>query len=154
MPPRPPERALRRLVAELAALRPADREAVLSELEEAPRTTLQALLDAYREFEQGSPSPRGPKTRTIVNLSGLSPWLAMRLDAAVSTDPTLVASAAEREGWPLPAFEMTQFARRALAAAAVAAAEQTLPFPRSGASPDSDWFTGLFTFFLGRGAPA
>src|SRR5438552_4195023 len=144
MPPPPPDRALRRLVAELAGLRDADADAVLSDLGETHRATVRHLLDGYRRAE-----PPAPHGRAMVSLEGLSPWLAARLGKAVAGDARLKASAAGREDPPGLAFDMTPFAMRALALSAVEAEGRPLVGPRR--STDHDWFLRLLTRFLGRG---
>jgi hypothetical protein len=64
MPERGPDRALRMAIADLAAMRPGDRQAILDLLDPATRLQVQALLD-----ERVAGQPRA------VTATGLSPWL-------------------------------------------------------------------------------
>lgn len=72
------ERALRRLVAELAMTTPEDIEAVLAGLDERQRGTVEALLAAYRgEPVESAPQPINGEA---IRIEGVSPWLALRLE--------------------------------------------------------------------------
>jgi hypothetical protein len=80
MPSRPADRALRRLVADLASLAPDDVEAILGELEPGQRARTQALLAHYIG---ASPTLAAPSVdddaHRLAATPGLSPWLAARL---------------------------------------------------------------------------
>ena len=69
MPPKP-DRALRRLVARIAALAPQDIAAILDALDQRQRLAVEQLLRAYVEDGQRE---TGPAVET------LAPWLAERI---------------------------------------------------------------------------
>jgi hypothetical protein len=74
------DRELRRMVVDLAALQPDDREAVLSDLALDHRGTIERLLRELLGFgfeEQALPAAPAPE----YDRSSLSPWLIQRLDA-------------------------------------------------------------------------
>lgn len=101
MPASTSDRALRRLVVQLAKASPADIDAVLDKLDPGQRREAQALLDAY--LHPGTPS-LGALPAPVDRIEGLSPWLADRLEgkwpgaaAQATLDITPSASAALRE---------------------------------------------------------
>ena len=75
MTSRKPDRALRRLVAELASEREEDVEAVLALLDPWQCAAVQALLDDY----SGAPAPPAAD-QPDWRIEGLSPWLLRRLE--------------------------------------------------------------------------
>lgn len=88
------ERTLRKMVAELAEMPAQAREAVLSQLGDAQRERVHALLDEYRGPD---PSPRTPALSIARHElpSGLSPWLVELLgsdDAAGRSDDASLTS--------------------------------------------------------------
>ncbi|MDR3508517.1 MAG: hypothetical protein P4L64_11515 [Caulobacteraceae bacterium] len=80
MPAPQSERALRRLVAELAGLEPQDVEGVLAELDPVPRRAVHNLLQAYLGVPATAPSNAASDTP---DLEGLSPWLRERVERAL-----------------------------------------------------------------------
>ncbi|HEX8527299.1 hypothetical protein [Allosphingosinicella sp.] len=83
MPYRPPDRALRRLVADLASARPDDVEAILAALEPGEREAVETLLEDSRGRRAGAAPaadsrPAKPDEQQWA-LEGISPWLANRL---------------------------------------------------------------------------
>ena len=87
MPADGSDRALRRLVAQLAKAGPADIDAVFDMLDPSERLQARALLDAYL---QPQPSP-DPPVRSLSppphRIDGLSPWLEARLEQRSPTSP-------------------------------------------------------------------
>ena len=76
MPLRRSDRALRRLVAELATTTPEDVQAILEGLDKPQREEVRALLAAYLgepSTPMKAPEPAAIPTSKLV---GLSPWLA------------------------------------------------------------------------------
>lgn len=110
MRPAGSERALRRLVADLAGLAPADVEDVLTLLEPGQRRQVAALLSAFAGLDVAPVLE--PPAPTFV--SGLSPWLTSRL-----------ASNDEDDG--LSTVAMTPAARAALRAGATRASPDAHP---------------------------
>ncbi|PVM84416.1 hypothetical protein DDF62_22025 [Caulobacter radicis] len=105
MPAPAPDRALRKLVAELAQATPEDVLGVLDQLPPAHRDEVSALLAAY----DGAPA-QGVRPQAVEPAvsAGLSPWLAARArgaggDLAFSMTPT--ATAALRECVPTPGVQ-------------------------------------------------
>jgi hypothetical protein len=86
------ERALRRLVARLAAAAPEDVDLVLEALDPDQRDEVRALLDAYGEptaeavepphVEVPTVQPATPEPDALL-LEGLSPWVAERVASAL-----------------------------------------------------------------------
>lgn len=70
------DRALRRLVAEIAHVRPDDLHSILDSLDAGQRRTVEGLLERYRGETIAEPAPLPGA------LAGLSPWLSSRLEAA------------------------------------------------------------------------
>lgn len=100
MPPRPSDRALRRLVAELATVAPDDVQAILAGLEESQRETVEALLASYQGEPEVVVTPPVWTSPASSKIEGLSPWLETRLNG------------------PDMEFAMTPAARQALNACA------------------------------------
>lgn len=100
MPADTSDRALRRLVVQLAKAGRADIDAVLDKLEPGQRREARALLDAY--LHPSTPSVRSLPA-PVDHIEGLSPWLAERLEGQragtlhAKPDMTPAASAALRE---------------------------------------------------------
>jgi hypothetical protein len=95
MPPRPSDRALRRLVAELATVAPEDVQAILAGLEESQRETVEALLAGYQgEPEVVVPLPVWTPPATA-RIEGLSPWLEARLHGLPDTEFAMTAAATQ-----------------------------------------------------------
>ncbi|WP_133244755.1 hypothetical protein [Caulobacter radicis] len=105
MPAPVSDRALRKLVAELAQAAPEDVLGVLDQLPPAHRDEVSALLAAY----DGAPVQAvRPQIVEPAASAGLSPWLAARArsvggDLAFSMTPT--ATAALRECVPTPGVQ-------------------------------------------------
>lgn len=75
----PSERKLRRLVSNLGRCAPEDLTAILTELEEGSRRRVPALLGEFH----GEPAAGPALSPTpLEKISGLSPWLQARIDAA------------------------------------------------------------------------
>jgi hypothetical protein len=114
MSPRPADRPLRKLVAELAAMRSDDVEAILADLSGDQRARVNALLAEYRGIAPRSPALAAAPAPDVIE--GLSDWLAVRIRAA--------ASQADSLSWPqlsMTDFAMTEAGRAALLAAAAKA---------------------------------
>jgi hypothetical protein len=106
MPPPPPDRALseravRRAVAELAAARTDDIDAVLSALDERQRQRVEALLGEYSGAERdhaAAPEPEsergGEAIRNELDIDDLGSWLAARVNKAPDAAMTATAHAA------------------------------------------------------------
>lgn len=96
MPPRPSDRALRKLVADLADRPKADIRAVLADLGPAERGRVERLMAEFRGEPVGS-SSRATPAAAVANVEGLSPWLAARLrtaaDGVLTTDFVMTARA-------------------------------------------------------------
>lgn len=93
MSPRPPDQALRRMVAELAATTPDDVAAILAELDLPQRRRVEALLADYLgEPAEAAPAPPPP---SVHKAAGLSPWLAARIEGA--PDETIRMTPAARD---------------------------------------------------------
>ena len=82
------DRALRRLIAEIANLDVEDLGAILADLDSQHRDRVLELIAAY----QGSPARALPVT-DAQDSSGLSPWLTIRLTAATGIDHALTPTA-------------------------------------------------------------
>lgn len=112
---RPADRALRKLVAELAALHADDVEAILAELSDGQRARVKALLAEYRgaglQPSAATAAAQGPDA-----IEGLSHWLAARIRAAAGDGDGLASPQ-----FGMPAFAMTDAGRAALLAAAAKA---------------------------------
>jgi len=131
--PRPSDRALRKLVADLAERPTADVKAVLAELGSTERERVEQL---FAEFSGAGAAleTAGP----AVNTEGLSPWLAVRLRGA--------------SGGSLKEVAMTPRALAALQAAAGGAAARPMAPTAPPKSPGSALYD-LFTRWLNRPAP-
>jgi hypothetical protein len=95
-----PDRALRRLVAELSVRDESDVQAILAELEPDQRRRVENLLALCRGDE---PIGERPKAEPPSVSTRFSPWLALRLAGDASGQPR---------------FQMTDHARRTLREAA------------------------------------
>lgn len=97
MPPRPSERALRKLVADLAGRPKADIRAVLASLGADERARVEALMAQYRGDGTGLGQRAEPRAAAATDLEGFSPWLAARVrsanDGAPATDFTMTPHA-------------------------------------------------------------
>lgn len=80
MQPRRPDRALRTIVVQLASLRQDDVEAILDALDTGERRQVEMLLAEYAG--KGEAFPGGNSVRARLEATGLSPWLADRLERA------------------------------------------------------------------------
>src|SRR5690348_7900600 len=78
MSPRAPDQDLRRMVVDLAALQPDDIAAVLAELSENQRGTVEHLLRDFSGFGFGGPTP--PSETQKYDVTRLSPWLIQKLE--------------------------------------------------------------------------
>lgn len=98
MPPRPSDRALRKLVADLADRPKADILAVLGDLGSAERGRVERLMAEFRGEPVGS-TARAARPVAVANVEGLSPWLAERLrtaaDGVLTTDFVMTARAVD-----------------------------------------------------------
>lgn len=123
----PPDRELRRLVADLAAASADDVEEILADLDDGQRTRVRVMLADYLGEPVGIPKapppPEGspPPPVVIAALVGLSPWLGARL--ARSVEPGLGISGRRRDARadvrePFMTFSMTPTALAALQSAA------------------------------------
>jgi hypothetical protein len=101
MPPPAPDRAVRRLVADLAATRPEDIEAILDELDDGQRSRVRTLLGEYLGAHQAPAAGMPVERPRPVVIEGLSPWLAARLERA---QPAGVAPPRRRPGRPRDQF--------------------------------------------------
>lgn len=84
MSPRVADRAVRRLVAELASVRESDVRLILSELSDGQRDRVRVLLASYGGAPDQSAPPAVPKAPEM-NMEGLSPWLAARIGYGVQS---------------------------------------------------------------------
>lgn len=119
MPPPSSDRALRRLVADLAAHSPASVAAVLNELDAGQRETVLALLGSYHGMSIATPLPEIAETPRPI--AGLSSWLQMRLDGHNATQPGFALSDGylwDGESGVDRAFVLTPIALEALRACA------------------------------------
>lgn len=121
----PPDRELRRLVADLAAASADDVEEILADLDDGQRARVRAMLADYLGEPVGIPKapppPEPPPPVVIAALVGLSPWLGARL--ARSVEPGLGISGRRRDPRadvrePFMTFSMTPTALAALQSAA------------------------------------
>lgn len=76
-----PDHALRRMVADMAALHADDMAAILNELHAGGRQTVEGLLHDYASYADIGEAPV-PGDRIAYDASKLSPWLIQRLQAA------------------------------------------------------------------------
>jgi hypothetical protein len=83
MPAIASEKALRKLVIDLAATTPEDIVAVLAMLDPRTRAAVQGLLAAYTDLSDVFDLAMTP---AATNTSGLSDWLALRTQGAGATD--------------------------------------------------------------------
>ena len=149
MPALQPDRRLRKVVTELAALGELDIEAILADLEASHRATVQALLDDFQPAQEHAPEAPTHQAQATLSLAGLSPWLAIRLEVATLADRDLAPALGKRTGL---AFEMTQVALDALATTAAEA--ESMPFGAFPMSSNTNWFARTVALFLGRTATA
>lgn len=91
MPPHDQNLALRRVVADLAALHSDDLDAVLEEFGAEERESILALMQDYAA--QFDAQPTVPKSVQVHDLSRLSPWLGRRADDGEMFDFTMTAQA-------------------------------------------------------------
>lgn len=89
MPSPRTDRALRRLIAEMACLDVDDVAAIVAELDSQQRERVLSLIAAYRDPSAGSLSIAGEMPAS----AGLSPWLTTRLAAAIGVDHALTSTA-------------------------------------------------------------
>lgn len=144
MSPRPADRALRKMVAELAVMRSEDVEAILADLGAEQRARVNGLLAEYRGI---APKPAARATKPglapapgLDAIDGLSDWLAVRIRAA--------ANHADSLAWPalgMAGFAMTDAGRTALLAAADKA---RAAFPARPATPRPADSAGSLAGFL------
>jgi hypothetical protein len=92
MPPSSSEKALRRMVADLTALHPADISAVLGELDPGHRGVVEELLRDYTGFAENIADDFATKG---YETSHLSPWLRQKIEGkdGAMTDHTRKALA-------------------------------------------------------------
>jgi hypothetical protein len=111
MPHPIPDRALRRVIADLAALAPEDAGAILVTLEPVQREKIESLLREYASYFDGTPNPP-PADRSDYDPSRLSPWLVQRLEGAAAFEMTAHARQALRDCaarlYPTPAAAATR----------------------------------------------
>lgn len=81
MPPSPPDRALRRLIARLAEATADDREAILGDLSPEEQEVVSRLLADYRGLDIGSLSPPPATPSTAWATYGFSAQMIARLEA-------------------------------------------------------------------------
>ena len=127
MPNPIPDRALRRMIADLAALHPDDAAGVLSALEPDARARTEALLREYAATVDGRPAGDA----SAYDPTRLSPWLVQRADSAQGAE-----------------FQMTADTHQALRASVM----RLYPLPQ----PVIDARPGLFSRMairLGRPSP-
>jgi hypothetical protein len=86
MPRRPPDRALRRQVAQLAALPPEDVEDILVALDQDHRLRIEALLAEYLGLDVTRQDSRATGKPAPTARAGLSPWIVERLGPQASPD--------------------------------------------------------------------
>lgn len=126
MPSAGSERALRRLVTDLARAAPEDVEAILGQLDGPRRQRVRALLSSYLAGDEPPPVRAPPPVREPPGPAGVSPWLAARLDPAASAHAGRaqgVRRKVDRYGRDLGLeFSMTAHALEALRASAAEAA--------------------------------
>ncbi|HEY2710715.1 MAG TPA: hypothetical protein VGI95_21930 [Caulobacteraceae bacterium] len=93
MPALPSDRALRRLVAELATATPEDIEHVLDQLEPRHRQGVQSLVDEL--FGGAVRTVHSPATEAVIaagRRAGVSPWALARLEGGTGPLPAGVAA--------------------------------------------------------------
>lgn len=130
----PSDRALRRLVAEIADYRPADVASVLEELDADQRKSVLALLEEYKGAAGPSATAVQPSSLPPT-IPGLSGWLQARIDGDGLAAPDLAMSDGYLWGEDRAAttFAMTSAARAAL----LECADGVRPNPQPGAPLDS-----------------
>jgi hypothetical protein len=159
MSPLPPDRKLRRLVAELAELPPEDLAAILGDMARPRRVRVEALITDYHG--QGlAPIPAAPRPVAArakpLRFARYSPWLAARLEAAVDASSQGSAlSRLRRSPTELRAdFKVTEAASALLRACAerLEAADPAEPVvPATGAV---GWIASVGGALQRRGRPA
>lgn len=156
MPSPRPDRALRRLVADLANARGDDIAAVLAKLDAQQRRTIETLLAEYRgavvsvPVQPTAPAPPRPEADAF---DGVSSWLAARVsDRPASAAPLRLGPDA---GGPSLEHAMTASALAALRAAAATVrpspAPPVTPIEHPPRPPRRD---RLHDIFLGRRTPS
>lgn len=103
-----PDRALRRLVVELAALHAEDVRAVLAELDPAQRPKVEALLQEFSDFGFAEKLVPAPDNGVAIDSARLSPWLVGRCngsDAAMTAHSRAVLLACAGRLYPAPRAE-------------------------------------------------
>jgi hypothetical protein len=142
------DRALRRIVSQLAALHEADVDAILGELTDSHRRAIEGLLSEARgDIAPDDPSFDPPASEQRLALQGLSPWLAARAELALGHGEP-------GQGPPIAAVEpgikaMTPTVRRALAAAVLSGSESSRAPP--AATPTTGWFSRFLRPSVGKG---
>jgi hypothetical protein len=129
MPHPIPERALRRTIADLAAMNPEDAGAILAALEPAQRGTVEKLLSEYGAYFEGGPKPPLADGGNY-DPSRLSSWLVQRLEGS-------------------PGFAMTAHARQELRDATA----RLYPIPASAASRPRMGLFGRMASVFSPGRP-
>jgi hypothetical protein len=125
-PMAPPDQALRRLVADLAQTEPGDVEAILGGLESPQAARVRRLLADYVGQDAGPraarPAPDPQPAPAVVNVIGLSPWLAARLghEPRLALDPAVRGTGPVAVPEPVAVFNMTSAALDSLRDAALA----------------------------------
>jgi len=133
MPPSASDRALRRLVAELAGASNEDLQEILSALEPGERRSVEDYLASY-VGAGGSTPPSIETSRPPLDLSkitGLSPWLAARLRDTPAADADI------------PEFAMTPTALEALRASAALMPPDTRQGARTRSERSNAWWNRL-----------
>ncbi|MDB5438799.1 MAG: hypothetical protein JWM33_1226 [Caulobacteraceae bacterium] len=128
-----PERALRRMVSELASCRPEDIEMILDGLALPQRARVAALLtECINGGLPGSPVPKPQPKDRLSNLAGLSPWLTVRLDRV--TMPGGAASDPMSQAMTPAAFAALELAASSIRDTVSASSDdRALSRPASGA---------------------
>ncbi len=142
VPPRESDRALRRLVAELATVSAEDVEDILSQLKEPDAREVRTLLASYLAADGDSPGPVSPEPGPPlpIRIDGLSPWLSARLGSASDSTTPRRRSGARPSLDPYGrdaglAFSMTPVALDALRSCAAALQLELGPAPAATPPP-------------------
>lgn len=149
MSPPPSDRALRRLVADLAVSRPQDVTAILGELNASQREIVIGLIEEFH----GSGAPLLlAQTPPPQRVAGLSSWLQSRLDGDMAAAPGFAFAdgyvwdtnqAGDLDG----AFTMTPMALEGLRTSAAGMAREVQSEVRSQSAPK--WMIRLREFLGG-----